>query len=98
MFGVIDRAAPSDPASNMRRRWNDAHDLIETKEGFVSYSFLERMAICMESGLSEREAMRTASIDYQRELTDTLRKTQPNMEAAPRNSYGEPLPVTTKVR
>lgn len=53
-----------------RKRWSDAHDMIETPTGFVDYSFLERIAICVESGLSEREAMRVASTDYQRAMLD----------------------------
>ncbi len=74
-----------------RKRWSDEHDLIETDTGFVVYSWLEREAICLESGLSEREAMRVASRDYQREATANLLKAQPNLGQYPTDSYGVPL-------
>ena len=54
-------------------RWSDDSDLIETGDGFVAYAWLERMAICIESGMTGREAMRVASFDYQRAMMDTIK-------------------------
>lgn len=42
--------------------------------GYIAYAWLERAAICLESGLSEQQALRVASTDYQRELSDTMKK------------------------
>ena len=74
---------------------SDEHDLIEIPEaGFIAYSWLEREAICMESGLSEREASRVASKDYQRLKSIELAKAHPDMGRYP-NSYGQPLKPKT---
>lgn len=57
------------------KRAYDDHDMIEVPGlGYIAYSWLEREAICLESGLSEQQALRVASTDYQRELTDTMKK------------------------
>lgn len=58
--------------------------------GYVSYAWLEREAICLESGLSEQEAMRVASTDYQRALRETMKKRHAS------SSYSEPLARVTK--
>lgn len=76
-----------------RSRWesSDDHDLIYVPSlGFIAYSWLEREAICLESGLSETEALRVASRDYQRELSQQIVKAYPRMGLYP-NSYGPVL-------
>ena len=74
-------------------RFSDDSDLIACQSGFVAYAWLEREAICIiEGGLSEREAMRIASLDYQRAMMASLQKAQPNLGVYPRNGYGHPLP------
>jgi hypothetical protein len=70
---------------------SDDHDLIYVPNlGFIAYSWLEREAICLESGLTETEALRVASRDYQREMSQQIVKTYPRMGLYP-NSYGPSL-------
>ncbi len=76
-----------------RSRWecSDDHDLICIPQlGFVAYSWLEREAICLESGMSETDALRVASRDYQRELSQQMLKAHPRLGRYP-NSYGPAL-------
>lgn len=61
--------------SSPPKRAYDEHDMIEVPGlGYIAYAWLEREAICLESGLSEQQALRVASTDYQRELSDTMKK------------------------
>lgn len=41
---------------------------IDYGQGWVSYAYLERLAVCTESGMSEEEAARVAGEDEQRSL------------------------------
>lgn len=49
---------------------NDVPDeQIRTKDGVIPYRWLERVAICVESGMSERDATRLANLELSREGT-----------------------------
>ena len=62
-------------AGRVRYRCSPDHDMIEIPGvGFVQYAWLERQAICIESGMSEREALRVASTDYQAQMRPGLAK------------------------
>lgn len=78
-----------------RSRASDDHDMIEIPGvGFVSYAWLEREAICIESGMSEREALRVASTDYQRSVAMDVAKPKPSTMGG--NSYSLPLAKSSK--
>lgn len=40
-------------------------EFVRTSTGYIPYSIVERVAICVESGLSEREALHIAQGEYQ---------------------------------
>ncbi len=46
-------------------------DYVQTKQGVVSVTYLERVAICMfDGGLSEQEAMRIAAFEEAQRAVD----------------------------
>jgi len=74
------------PHRREAKKCSPDHDMIEIPGvGYVSYAWLEREAICVESGLSEKEALRVASTDYQRILGEAVKKRHAS------SSYDEPL-------